>query len=181
MQAFRFEIGRAVARASGILGVRTATSGMGASSSSSEAMAHYTASSGAGSGSMCFATQSNVAVEDEAGKSAGVRLRLDAVRLQVRRASWREEAQHDVRESGLHGGQGGLAGVDAGHEPQRKDSTIHVALLALDLPARRQEWPRAAISVHPSSTDSVLQQSMRVGVLMFRVVELCRSHLAGFL
>ena len=66
------------------------------------------------------------AAEDGAGKS-GVRLRLDAALeaaedghvagLQVRRASWREEAQHDLRESGLHGGQGGLAGVDAGHVP----------------------------------------------------------------
>ena len=30
----------------------------------------------------------------------------------------RDEAQHDVRESGLHGGQGGLAGVDAGYVPE---------------------------------------------------------------
>ena len=53
------------------------------------------------------------------------RLRLDAdleaaedghvVGHQVRRASWRDQAQHDVTESGLYGGQGGLAGVDAGH------------------------------------------------------------------
>ena len=32
---------------------------------------------------------------------------------------WRDEAQHDVRESGPHGGQGGLAGVDAGHVPEK--------------------------------------------------------------
>ena len=67
------------------------------------------------------------AVEDGAGKS-GARLRLDAALeaaedghvagLQVRRASWWVEAQHDVWESGLHGGQGGLAGVDAGHVPR---------------------------------------------------------------
>ena len=37
--------------------------------------------------------------------------------LQVRRASWRDEAQHDVRESGLHGGQGGLTCVDTCHLP----------------------------------------------------------------
>ena len=66
-------------------------------------------------------------IKDGAGKS-GARLRLDAAleaaedghvaRLQVRRASWREECEHDVRESGPHGGQGGLAGVDAGHVPE---------------------------------------------------------------
>ena len=33
-------------------------------------------------------------------------------------ASWREECEHDVRESGPPGGQGGLAGVDAGHVPE---------------------------------------------------------------
>ena len=68
------------------------------------------------------------AVKDGAGKR-GARLRLDATleaaedghvaRLQVRRASWREECEHDVRESGLHGGQGGLTGVDAGHAPEK--------------------------------------------------------------
>ena len=39
--------------------------------------------------------------------------------MQIRRASWREAAQYDVRESGLHGGQGGLPGVDAGHVPEK--------------------------------------------------------------
>ena len=53
------------------------------------------------------------AVKDGAGKR-GARLRLDAALeaaedghvavLQVRRASWREECDHDVRESGPHGG-----------------------------------------------------------------------------
>ena len=67
------------------------------------------------------------AIEDGAGKR-GARLRLDAALeaaedghvagLKVRRALRREEAQHDVWESGLHGGQGGLAGVDAGHVPE---------------------------------------------------------------
>ena len=66
-------------------------------------------------------------VKDGAGKR-GARLRLDAALeaaedghvagLQVRRALWREEREHDVRECGLHGGQGGLAGVDAGHVPE---------------------------------------------------------------
>ena len=41
------------------------------------------------------------------------------VGLQVRSASWWDEAQHDVRESGLHGGQGGFTGVDAGHVPEK--------------------------------------------------------------
>ena len=68
------------------------------------------------------------AIEDGAGKS-GARLRLDAALeaaddghvagLQVRSASWRDEAQYDVWESGLRGGQGGLAGVDAGHVPEK--------------------------------------------------------------
>ena len=39
--------------------------------------------------------------------------------LQVGRTSWREEAQYDVWESGLHGGQGGLAGLDAGPVPEK--------------------------------------------------------------
>ena len=71
---------------------------------------------------------SNEPSEDGARKS-GARLRLDAALeaaedghvagLQVRRALWREEAQHDVRESCHHGGQGGLTGVDAGHAPEK--------------------------------------------------------------
>ena len=65
------------------------------------------------------------AIDDGAGKS-GARLRLDAALeaaedghvagLQVRSASWRDEAQYDVWESGLHGGQGGLAAV---HVPEK--------------------------------------------------------------
>ena len=39
--------------------------------------------------------------------------------LQVRRASWREECEYDVWRSGLHGGQGALAGVDAGRVPEK--------------------------------------------------------------
>ena len=68
------------------------------------------------------------AIEDGAGKT-GARLRLDAALeaaetghvagLQVRRASWREECEHYVRESGPHGGQSGLPGVDAGHVPEK--------------------------------------------------------------
>ena len=72
-----------------------------------------------------MAKPSKGTVEDGAGKS-GARLRLDAALeaaedghvagLQERRASWRDEAQHDVWESGLHGGP---AGVDAGHVPEK--------------------------------------------------------------
>ena len=68
------------------------------------------------------------AVDDGAGKR-GACLSLDAALeaaedghvagLQVRRAVRRDEAQHDVRECGPHGGQGGLAGVDAGHVAEK--------------------------------------------------------------
>ena len=68
------------------------------------------------------------AIEDGAGKS-GARLRLDAALeaaedghvagLRVRNASWREEAQYDVRELLLHGGHRALAGVDAGRVPEK--------------------------------------------------------------
>ena len=67
-------------------------------------------------------------VKDGAGKR-GARLPFDAALeaaedghvagLKVRRALWREEAQHDVRFCGPHGSQGGLAGVDAGHVPEK--------------------------------------------------------------
>ena len=64
------------------------------------------------------------AVEDGAGKS-GAHAALEAAEdghvagLQERRAVLRDEAQHDVRELCLHGGQGGLAGVDAGLVPEK--------------------------------------------------------------
>ena len=85
-------------------------------------------------------------IEDGPGKS-GARLRLDAALqeaedghvagLQVRRASWRDEAQHVVRESGPHGCQCGLTGVDA---PCPREGSMIV------LPcsgSRYREWPRA--------------------------------------
>ena len=53
----------------------------------------------------------------------------------------------DVRESGLHGGQGGLAGVDAGHVPE-KDSRLsfsarfqHVVQSGRELQERRRVGP----------------------------------------
>ena len=96
------------------------------------------------------------AIEDGAGKS-GARLRLDAALeaaedghvagLQVRRALWREEAQHDVRECGLHGGQGGLAGVDAGHVPEEDPRLSlpawieHAVQCGCELQERRRRGP----------------------------------------
>ena len=93
------------------------------------------------------------AIEDGAGKS-GARLRLDAALeaahvagLQVRSASWWDEAQQDMRESVLHGGQGGLAGVDAGHVPE-KDPRLsflarvqHVVQSGRELQDRRRRCP----------------------------------------
>ena len=94
-------------------------------------------------------------VKDGAGKR-GARLPLDAALeaaedghvagLKVRRALWREEAQHDVRESGPHGGQGGLAGVNAGHVPERDPRLSfsarvhHVAQSGRELQERRPMW-----------------------------------------
>ena len=40
-------------------------------------------------------------------------------RLQVRSAVRRDEAQHDVTESGLHSGQVGLTDVDVDHVPEK--------------------------------------------------------------
>ena len=96
------------------------------------------------------------AVKEEAGK-CGACLSLDAALeaaedghvagLQVRRAVRRDEAQHDVRECGPHGGQGGLAGVDAGHVPE-KDPRLslpawieHVVQTGLELQERRRRSP----------------------------------------
>ena len=95
-------------------------------------------------------------IEDGAGKS-GARRRLDAALqaaedghvegLQVRSASWRDEAQYDVWESGLHGGQGGLAGVDADHVPG-KDPRLslfawvhHVVQIGRELQDRGRRGP----------------------------------------
>ena len=62
--------------------------------------------------------------------------------LHERRAVPRDEAQHDVRECGLHGGQGGLAGVDAFHVPE-KDPRLslpawieHAVQCGCELPSR---------------------------------------------
>ena len=59
----------------------------------------------------------------------------------------RDEAQHDVRECGLHGGQGGLAGVDAGHVPE-KDPRLslpawieHAVQCGCELQERRRRGP----------------------------------------
>ena len=87
----------------------------------------------------------------------GARMRLDAALeaaedghvagLQVRSAVRRDEAQHDVRECGPHGGQGGLAGVDAGHVPE-KDPRLslpawieHAVQCGCELQERRRRGP----------------------------------------
>ena len=59
----------------------------------------------------------------------------------------RDEAQHDMRECGPHGGQGGLAGVDAGHVPE-KDPRLslpawieHAVQCGCELQDRRRRGP----------------------------------------
>ena len=67
--------------------------------------------------------------------------------LQVRRASWWEECEHDVRESGPHGGEGGLVGVDAGHVPEKDPRRSflawvqHVFQWGCELQERRRGGP----------------------------------------
>ena len=106
-------------------------------------------------------TSSNEPSKDGAGQRCA-RLRLDAALeaaedghvagLQVRRASWREEAQYDVWESGLHGGQGGLAGVDAGQVPE-KDPRLsflsrvsHVVQCGRELQESWSSWPSRSLT-----------------------------------
>ena len=115
--------------------------------------------------------------------------------LQVRRASWREEAQHDVRERRPHGSQRGLAGVDAGHVPAGSRSMLKATVnvvASLVLPCsccltprrpppdlmHRQEPVRRLAAVHdvvcvcahqPAQLD---EEPVRVGVLLLRAVEL---------
>ena len=89
------------------------------------------------------------AIEDGAGKS-GAHLRLDAALeapedghvagLQVRHTSWWDEAQHDVWDSGLHGGQG-LAGVDAGHVPEKDPRLSFSARVQGDVHTRLGQRP----------------------------------------
>ena len=86
------------------------------------------------------------AIEDGAGKS-GARLRLDAALVQVRSASWRDEAQYDVRELLLHGGHRALAGVDGGGVPE-KDPRLsfsarvqHVVQCGCELQECRRDGP----------------------------------------
>ena len=89
------------------------------------------------------------AIEDGAGKS-GAPLCLDAALeaaedghvagLQVGRASWRDEAQHDVWESGLHGGQGWPRWRGCWPCPREGSTTVLLCLGS----SRRPDWPRAA-------------------------------------
>ena len=105
-----------------------------------------------------MAKPSNKPSLTERGKS-GARLRLDAALeaaedghvagLQVRRASWRDEAERDVRERPPHGSQSVGAGVNAGHVPE-KDQRLsfsarvqHVVQCGCDLQERRRVAPAA--------------------------------------
>ena len=102
--------------------------------------------------------------------------------LKVRRALWREEAQHDVRESGPHGGRvASLAWTLAMSQRMIHDCP---SLLGFSMLSR----VAASFKIVAVVADSVLlhepaqldEQSMRVGVLMFRAVELCQA-LGGLL
>ena len=73
--------------------------------------------------------------------------------LQVRRASWMDAAQNDVRERSLHGGQGGFAGVDASHI-REKDSRLSFLSAA-----RRPKWPRAAGSCSSLPSSSLTRRA----------------------
>ena len=125
------------------------------------------------------------AVEDGAGKS-GARLRLDAAleaaedghvtRLQVRSAVRLDEAQHDVRELRPHDCQCGLAGVDAGHVPE-KDPRLsflagvhHVVQTGRELQDRGRRGP----AVLRFDVASVLQPGLlrQDGVCFARVHDL---------
>ena len=122
---------------------------------------------------------------DVAGKS-GARLRLDAALeaaedghvagLQVRSASWRDEAQYDVRESGLHGGQGGLAGVDAGHVPEKDPRLSFIACVQHVVQTGRelQHRGRRRPAVLRSDVASVLWPGLLLqdGVCLARVYNL---------
>ena len=124
MQRSKLDIGRADAGAGGM----SIRSGMGASSSSSDAsaMAQSTGSSGAGSGSMCLEKSSSRRMEcrglcdglAEFGVAACAQA-MPSSCPSLGRASWREEAQYDVRELLLHGGHRALTGVDAGRVPEK--------------------------------------------------------------
>ena len=107
------------------------------------------------------------------------RLRLDAALeaaedghvagLQVRSALWREEAQHDVRESGPHGCQCGLAGVDAGHVPEEDPR--------LSPPARRwtcdRRWDKKEAQTHT-------KHNMTVAVAVSTVAVVVLSPMSSF-
>ena len=92
---------------------------------------------------------------DGAGKS-GARLRLDAALeaakdghfagLQVRRDSWKDEAQHDVRERHPHGGQCGLAGVDACHVPEKDPRLSFSARVRHVVQCGCEWWPSRSLT-----------------------------------
>ena len=123
------------------------------------------------------------AVKDGAGKR-GARLRLDAALeasedghvagLEVGRASWREEAQHDAREGGLHGGQGGLAGVEAGQVPEEDPRLSLLAWIEHDVKSGRELQDRGRRC--PAVLRSDVMSALRPGLLGQDGVCLARVH-----
>ena len=122
MQRSKLDIGRADAGGMSIISGSGGASGMGASSSSSDASSTF------GSGlRLDVLGEELVAVMECRGLCDGFFEVGIAVGTQwtppscpsLGRASWREEAQYDVRELLLHGGHRALAGVDAGRVPEK--------------------------------------------------------------
>ena len=131
------------------------------------------------------------AIEDGAGKS-GARLRLDAALeaaedghvagLQVRSASWREEAQYDVRELLLHGGHRALAGVDGGGVPE-KDPRLsffarvqHVVQLGCELQECRRGGPAVLLR---DVVSALLRQDVCLGRLHDQHVQRAMVYAEG--
>ena len=107
------------------------------------------------------------AVEDGAGKS-GARLRLDAALeavedghvawLQVQRASWWEEAQHDVRERRPHGSQsGGSTNYSKVKKSQRQIGQVS-ALVQGSPDAERRMLRQCARCGLPTATLGIVQR-----------------------
>ena len=129
MQRSKLDIGRADAGGMSIISSSGGASGMGASSSSSDAssMAQSTVF---GSGLRLDVLGEELVAGMECRGlcdgffEVGMGIALGTQWTppscpSLGRASWREEAQYDVRELLLHGGHRALAGVDAGRVPEK--------------------------------------------------------------
>ena len=188
MQRSKLDIGRADAGDGGMsISSGSAASGMGASSSSSgdSAMAQSTGSSGAGSGSMFVAGMECRGLFDgffEMGIAVGTQWTPSSC-PSLGRASWREECEHDVWESGPHGGQGGLAGVDAGRVPE-KDPRLsflarvqHVVQCGRELQECRRESP--AVLGRDVASALLRQDGVCLGRLHDQHVQRAMVHAEG--